>query len=175
MRMQKLEVGQLLQEGKTKYQEGVIFDFQQGGPILYLFFNRPTEKEIEAIQKGKFQVGIYCRDEVIFILTKFESMSWMDAPYSIHLSQPFEFENITEGKGFGLTTLLVDSSTGILKAIRYSGLSTEFSRKLRNAIENQKSIPWDEKAYNQKINMVYGNYRTDDLVHRADIIYKIKE
>jgi len=173
--MQKLEVGQLLQEGKTKYQEGVIFDFQQAGPLLYLFFNSPTDAEIESVKKGKFEIRFYQKDEVIFILTKFQGIPWMDAPYSIHLSQPFEFQEITEGKGFGLTTLLVDANTGILKAIRYSGLSTEFSQKLRIAIENQKSIPWDADAYHKKINMIFGNYSTDDLVNRADAIYKVKE
>jgi len=173
--MQKLEVGQLLQEGKTKYQEGVIFDFQQAGPLLYLFFNSPTETEIESIKKGEFEIGFYQKDEVIFIMAKFQGMPWMDAPYSVHLSQPFEFQEITEGKGFGLTTLLVDANTGILKAIRYSGLSTEFSRKLRIAIENQKNISWDERSYNQKIDMIYDNYSTDDLVRRADAICKVKE
>jgi hypothetical protein len=173
--MQKLKVGQLLQEGKTKYQEGVIFDFQQAGPLLYLFFNSPTETEIESIKKGEFEIGFYQKDEVIFIMAKFQGMPWMDAPYSVHLSQPFEFQEITEGKGFGLTTLLVDANTGILKAIRYSGLSTEFSRKLRIAIENQKNISWDERSYNQKIDMIYDNYSTDDLVRRADAICKVKE
>lgn len=173
--MQKLEVGQLLQEGKTKYQEGVIFDFQQAGPLLYLFFNSPTETEIESIKKGEFEIGFYQKDEVIFIMAKFEGMPWMDAPYSVHLSTPFAFEDIQEGQGFGLTTLLVDASTGILKAIRYSGLSTRFSQKLRGAIEAQNTIPWNEIKYNQKINEVYGNYSTDDLVLRADAICKIKE
>lgn len=173
--MQKLKVGQLLQEGKTKYQEGVIFDFQQAGTLLYLFFNSPTETEIESIKKGEFEIGFYQKDEVIFIMAKFQGMPWMDAPYSVHLSQPFEFQEITEGKGFGLTTLLVDANTGILKAIRYSGLSTEFSRKLRIAIENQKNISWDERSYNQKIDMIYDNYSTYDLVRRADAICKVKE
>lgn len=173
--MRKLEIGQLLEEGKTKYQEGVVFDFQHGSPLLYLFFNRPTIKEIEAVKSGKFEVGFYVKDEVIFILAKFEGMPWMDAPYSVHLSRPFVLQDIHERQGFGLTILLVDASTGILKAIRYSGLSTEFSRKFRDAIERQNTLTWEEKTYQQKINIVYGNYSTDDLVQRADIIYKIKE
>ncbi|HRC81221.1 MAG TPA: hypothetical protein PLF27_07530 [Sedimentibacter sp.] len=170
----KLEVGQLLQNGITSYQEGIRFDFHQSGPILYLYFSRPKEKEIESIKSGKFDFGFYFKDEIIFILAKFQGMPWMDAPYSVHQSQPFTFQDIQDGKGFGLTTLLTDADTGILKVIRYSGLSTIFSKRFKDAIDTQKNMPFDKEIYCKKINAIYGNYKTKDLVTRADAIDKIK-
>lgn len=172
--MKSFEVGKLFEENKTHYQEGVKFDFTQSGPVLFLFFNRPTKNEIQSIKSGNGEVGMYVKDEVILMLFKFEGMQWMDAPYNIHLSAPFEFDVIEEGKGFGLTILLVDASTGILEVIKYIGLSTELSRKLQNAIQNQKLAQWDNVAYEKKINQIYDNYNTDDLVLRAEIIYKIR-
>lgn len=172
--MRMLEVGKLFEEGKTKYPEGVKFDFYQEGPVLYLFFNRPTEKEIESVKSGKFEIAMYAREEIIFILAKFQGMEWMDAPYSVHLSKPFEFESIETGKGFGLNTFLVDASTGILKVIRFSGLSTDFSLKFVFAIENQRRLSFDNASYEQKLNAIYGNYSTSDLVQRADAFCRIR-
>jgi hypothetical protein len=172
--MRSCEVGKLFEEGKTHYQEGVKFDFTQSGPILFLFFNRPTQKEVESVKTGKFEYGLYVKDEVIFLFFKFQGLEWMDAPYTVHLSEQFEFEEVEDGKGFALNIFLIDSSTGILEAIRLCGLSTKFSLEFQNAVQIQRNIPFDKTTYEKKINMVYGNYATSDLVQRANI-YRIKE
>lgn len=54
MPLQHFEVGSLLQPGVTRYQESVKFDFYQSGPALFIFFEKPSEKEIKAIQTGKW-------------------------------------------------------------------------------------------------------------------------
>lgn len=170
---QKFEVGQLFQ-GKTNFPEGVKFDFDQSGALLFLFFNKPSAKEIESVKSGKLEIGLYQKDEIIFILLKFQGMEWMDAPYSIHLSSPFEFAELQEGLGFGTTIFLVDATTGILKVMRYIGLSTEFSRKLKDAILKQKEMTFDKTLYNKRLNEIYGNYSTSDLVRRAEVFCRIK-
>jgi hypothetical protein len=172
--MQKFEVGKLFQEGVTKAEEGTKFNFDQSGASLYLFFNMPTDREVEEIRAGRFEIGIYQKDEVIFILFKIAGGSWMDAPYTVHLSQSFDLEEIQEGQGFGLTILLVDSSTGILKVIRQIGLGTDISRRLKEMIEKQKSQPFDQNVYQRKITQIYGNYNTDDLVQRMEVSYRVK-
>lgn len=172
--MRKLEVGQLFEEGKTKYNEGTRFDFQQSGPILYLFFSRPSERETEWIRAGKFELGFTEKDEIIFMLFKFGGMNYVDAPYSVHLSKEFTFDELQEGMGFGLNVNLIDASTGILKVIRYVGLSTDFSRRFMKAVERQRKIDFDKTKYFAAIQQIYGNYSTDDLVQRADAWCKIK-
>lgn len=168
--MQNYEVGKLFEQGRTRYQETIKFDFTQGGPILFVILDRPSEKEIENIRSGKMQIGIYTKDEIIFMLFKFGSLNWVDAPYSVHLSKPFDFMELSERKGYGLQILLIDASTGILKVIRYIGLPTAFSKKFKQAVLEQKERPFDNIKYDQKINAIYGNYSTDDLVERANII-----
>jgi hypothetical protein len=172
--MRKHEVGELFEEGKTRYNEGVIFEFTQSGPILLMFFNHPTENEIASIKSGKLELAFLEKDEVIFILSKFQGMSWIDAPYTVHLSKPFTFDNMTPDQGFGLTIYLIDASSGILKAIRYVGLSNDFSGKLKATILRQKEMSFDAIAYNRRINTIYANYSTDDLVRRAETFCKIK-
>lgn len=164
------KVGELFEAGNTKYKEGVKFDFRQDGAILILFYNSPEEKELIDISKGTLRIGMYIKDEVIFMLFKFGSQNWIDAPYSIHISKPFKFDSIVEGSGIGLHIFLVDAANGILKAMRLVGLPTKFSKSFQKATLEQKQLKFDKNKYAQKINMVYGNYNTDDLVERAEII-----
>lgn len=172
MQLRHLEVGQLFEPGRTHYDEGVKFEFTQGGPILLIFFDRPTEKEVESIRSGKFIMKFYDTDNIIFMLFKFRSLNWIDAPYNIHLSPSFTFEPMSETQGFGLQIYLVDAATGILKVIRYIGLGHEFSIRLRDAILSQKSRPFDEGIYNFKINDIYKRYRPEDLAEFARWYYK---
>jgi len=168
------EVGKLYKEGVTSYQEGTKFDFTKSGAILELFFERPSEKEIEDVKAGRFEMGFYEKEDLIFMLFKFGNGPYMDAPYSVHLSEPFEFMKIEPGFGFGLTILLIDSSTGILKAVRYVSLSTDFSQRFKLAVERQKKMSFNKDLYLLKIQSVFNNYSTKDLVSRADAWCKIK-
>ncbi len=172
---QKFEVGSLYKPKKTNYNEGTRFDFLQSGAVLELFYDRPTPGEIQDVTKGRFELGFYEKDEVIFMLFRFGSGQYMDAPYTAHLSAPFEFmEKIEQGLGFGLNVFLVDAATGILRAMRYVGLSNDFSQRFKKAVERQKKQGFDKTAYAAAIQMVYANYSTKDLARRADAWCKIK-
>jgi hypothetical protein len=172
--MNKFEVGKLFEEGKTQYSEGTRFDFRQDGAVLILFFDRPTSQEIEQIKTGRFEIGFFEKDEIIFMLSRLGSMNYIDAPYSVHLSKPFSFDELREGMGFGLNIFLVDASNGILKALRYIGLSTDFSCRLQKAIVGQKTMKFDRRAYDMKLQHIYANYSTNDLVGRAEAWCRIK-
>lgn len=169
MQLRHLEVGQLFEPSVTHYNEGVKFDFTQGGPILLIFFEHPTAKEVESIRSGKFTMKFYDTDNIIFMFFKFGSLNWMDAPYTVHLSQPFGFskELKQENIGFGLQIYLVDAATGILKVIRLIGLGHEFSSLLRDAILKQKETPFNRGVYMFKLNELCKRYSTNELVEYA--------
>jgi len=171
--LRHLEVGQLFEPGRTHYDEGAKFEFTQGGPVLFIMFERPTEKEVEAVRVGKFIMKFYEHDNIIFMLFKFEGVPWIDTPYNINLSPPFEFEPMGETQGFGLQIYLIDAATGILKVIRYIGLGHEFSVRLRDAMEKQKVIPFNMGTYNFKVNDAYKRYTSDQFAEFAKWYYKI--
>lgn len=174
MNMEKFEVGQLLQEGVTKYEECVKFGFSQAGADMTVFFNRPTNNEIEAVKTGKLEIAFYEKEGIIFFLSKFQGLNWMDSPYNVHLSQPYDFEDIPSDMGLSLTILLTDASTGIIKTIRYVGLGNKFSLDLQAAILKQKELQLQGELYYKKLQKVYANYSTSDLVKRASHFYKVK-
>jgi len=172
--MEKFEVGKLFREGIIKYEECVKFGFGETGGDMPIFLSSPSEKEIESIKNEKLEIAFYEKDEIIFFLSKFYGMYWMDAPYTVHLAQPFEFMDITEDMGYSLTIFLVDAATGILKAGRYIGLGHKFSIELKNAILRQKELPFNKELYYKKVQDVYANYYTHDLVRSAIHFYKVK-
>lgn len=167
------EVGKLLQEGKTKYEEGCRFDFLPDGPVFMIFYKSPVEKEIWDITKGLMSVGMYITDDVLLMLFKFGNQNWIDSPYNINLSKPFEFNEVEDGMGFGLNIFLVDASTGILKGMRLVGWSTKFSKLFKDTVLKQKESSFDKTDYGKNINNIYANYKTSELVKRANIIEKI--
>lgn len=175
--LRHLQVGKLFESGRTHYDEGLKFEFEQSGPILFIFFNRPTEKEIETIRAGKFKIGFYETEGIIFILSKFGSLKWFDTPYNIHLSPPIKFaEELDANKtlGFGLQIFLIDAATGILKVIRYIGLGHDFSIRLRDEMLKQKQSPFNQDTYIFRLNELYKRYSTDQLVEYARYFFKIE-
>jgi len=171
--MHKYEVGQLFRPGIIRYNEETHFDFLQNGAVLTLFFDRPTPQEIEDVRSGRFEIGFCEKSGIIFMLFRFGSGQYMDAPYNVHLSRPFTFEDPEPGMGYGLTVFLVDAATGILQAIRYVGLSRDFSNRFQKVVERQKEEPFNRAEYDAKLNYIYRNYSTRDLLKFADAWCKI--
>lgn len=161
--MEKLEVGKLFREGCTRCQEGIRFDINDAGCDLYIYFSNPSNEEIQDIKDGKFKAGYYTEDNAIFMLFKFGNLTWMDAPYSIHLSKNLtNFQLFDGGQGLALHVYFIDANTGILKVMRLIGLKTRFSIQLIEAVEKQKKMPYQDYQYN--INSIMAKYSTKDLV-----------
>lgn len=172
--MQSYEVGKLFEEGKTQYQEGIKFDFNQGGGTLYILYDRPKQKEVEEIRKGRLQMGILYKQDIIFLLFKFGNLNWMDAPYSYQLSEPHELSTPEDDTGYSMTVLLIDAATGILKVVRQIGWPTKMSRQFHDYVAQQRNRDFSNHLYNAKLNEIYKNYTTNYLVGVADI-YKVRE
>lgn len=169
MNLRHFEVGKLFEPGKTHYKEAVKFEFTKAGPVLLLFFDAPTPKEIDSVAGGDLRIGFDEKNEIIFLLLKFEGMPWMDAPYSIHLSPPVDLAEVEEGTGYGLQIFLVDSSTGILKAMRIIGLGTEWSRRFKEAVERQRETAFDAGIYDAKIQNIYRSFTPKDLAETVPL------
>ncbi|MEG0051192.1 MAG: hypothetical protein RR712_03355 [Terrisporobacter sp.] len=171
--MQSLKVGEQFKENINKYDEGCKFDITDSGCILTIFYNNPTEEEINDIKIGKIQYGYYRENNVIFMLFKFGGQEWMDCPYSIHLSKSLtELQKIEEGLGYAINIYLVDAATGIINAIRLIGSNTRFSKMLIKDLLKQKEMRIDN--YEINLNAIYNKLSTKELVKRADIICKIE-
>lgn len=138
--------------------------------------NRPTFKEKLAFKSGTpYQFNFVVVDDIIFFLSRFGTLNWMDEPFNIHLypdgrAQLLEAPGPTQG--YGLYIMLIDSSTGIIEHQRAIGLDHDLSMRLRDAIIHQPVIP----DYDQRLQRIMAQYSTMDLVALANgqPVYRVK-
>ena len=80
-----LQRGAVLPKELVPTQDGIRFSFD-GRFILMYAFDRPTVEEKQAFKSGNpCQFGLAVVDDVIFFLSRFGTLKWMDAPFNIHL------------------------------------------------------------------------------------------
>lgn len=162
--MNKYEIGQVLEKLRGS-AEGVRFDIADDGASLTICFETPNNQEIGDIKNGDLQFGLFVKDNIIFLLSKFGKMNWMDAPYHIALSKNLNtLLTIDEGLGYACNIALVDTRTGEIKALRLISFSTDFSRKLRGEIVEQSNKPFNNQEYSFNLNNIMKNYTTKDMV-----------
>lgn len=159
------KVGQVVEEFKN-HNECVQFDLRDDGAVLLVFFNRPTEKEIQQFASGSnFEIRFTELYGVIMLTVKIGTLNWMDAPYTSHLSKYLtRFQLPNENEGLGLTVMLIDAQTGEIKYMGLLGLSEEFTRQLLGVVLEHKMGSFDRKAYDNAIKQIYTRYTTEDIV-----------
>ena len=140
--MQIVAIGKPLFEERTELPEAVEYSYQSGDHTLLLSMKNLHPQEIEAVREAEAEFGLYCENGVIFLLYRFgEALPWSDSAFSwwnvaeedrrIPALQTNPAERIL------LKIILVESATGIVKAIRVTTLSPVFTEKLHDAIREQ--------------------------------------
>lgn len=172
--MFQYEVGKTVEDFKNNV-EGVNFDINDNGATMLVFFQNPTEEEIEQFKSGNnFEIRFTELYDVIMITVKIGNLNWMDAPYSPHLSKNLKkFQIPNEGQGLALTLVLVDSATGEIKNLRLLSLSERFTRRFLGTIMEQKTKEFDEYKYNNSINKIFTTYQTNQIVKLSKEYCKI--
>lgn len=168
-----LEVGQVMQEYKG-HAEGVQFNMDDTGATMLVFFNNPTPKEKEQFKsENKFEIRFLDINDAVIITVKIGNLEWMDAPYSPHLSKNLTvLQEITEGTGYSLTLVLINSVSGKIETMRLIGLNTRFSQNLRNAILKLREKPFDRTYYRNTLNNIFARFTTKKLVDMSANYYK---
>lgn len=171
--MRAFEVGKLFGEGKIRHREGVKFDFDQSGGTLLVFYNKPTPKEVLAFKAGDAGLGILYLRDIIFLMFKFGDESWMDVPYTCHLSPPFVFDPLKDRQGFNMTVFLVDANSGVLEVARLIGWPNRMSKLFKEYVLDQQEKTFDSHEYDAVLRAIYQSRSTRDLVKIADT-FKIR-
>lgn len=167
--MFKIAVGDKIKEF-IKNDEGAVFDMADDGGILIIFFNNPTVQEIEQIRYGNLRFGMFTKENIIFILVKFGTLEWIDCPYHVKLSQNLtNIYDIEHGQGYGLAIIFANSLNGEVKALRQVGLGHEYSKRLKENIEEQQEEKFNIVEYDKKLNEIMNTYCTRDMVNYSEI------
>lgn len=168
--MEQISVGDIHESWKSG-ADGYIMEYsQECGLILSVFLNSISSLERKQFATEKpFEIRSVVVDGIMFFCLKFGDMEWADCAFSPNIySEPPEFGEIEEGKGFALNILLIDSGAGQLLNIRTIGLGHGFSVRFQTwcKLSLQSALAYEE--YMERIDVVYTKYSTLDLVGMCD-------
>lgn len=166
--MQIGQVGQPYIPGQVKLEEQIRYRLDNEGHGLLIVKAGISGQEIENIQSGAVELGIYIDGPIIFLLFKFGSSKWNDAPYSWHTVpagiRVYPQEALDTGT---LKVMLVDAADGLVKAVREVVLTSQFADKLNEVITVQANCSFNGLSYAKHINMVYNQYTAEDMREMA--------
>jgi hypothetical protein len=157
--------------GITNWPEGTMFNVDAPGHWLIYFYSSPSRVEIQSIQQGDAQFGLFMADSVIFLLHQFGEMPWNDSSYSIWLVAEEErrLPEFSDHLHALLRVVMADTATGLVAALRALTFSAEFTKALHQAIHIQASLPWDKARHEQIIKDTYSKFTTDGMVRQSRI------
>jgi hypothetical protein len=151
--MQLLKVGQPYMPERRSWPEAADYNFRSGQHELQLFLSGPTPGEVAAIQAGPVEFGMSVEPEGLFVVTRFGRTLAFDSSYQWHRVDPAErvppppHEETSPALRAVLAIVLVDASTGIVRALRAVSYSPEFTRALHRAIADQAAAPFDAQVH----------------------------
>lgn len=160
--------------------DGCVFDYDNGGPFIKMFFDRPTEKEIEDVRHGKLQMGYYVRDNAIFIVAKFGHIEWVDMPFNVRRYERLAASELDlsltfgEKEGLSILIMMVDSHDGTIKVLRQISSSHRFAVGLMKEMVAQTSMPYNDIDFQATVDSVYESLMPEDIAARADVMFRIK-
>lgn len=145
------------------------YNYLDYGHELRLFFNSPTYDEVEAVKRGRAELALVVEGQIIFFLYRFSpGIPWSDAPYTIHLVPESRRQIPTESGKVLLTVVLSEAASGIVRAIRATTLSDDFTAALHEAIRDQAAENWDKAEYDRQLRIAYAeNPTTETMLARA--------
>lgn len=158
-----------------------LFEGQQGchlhpNPLTLVFAYRDVvDSEVAAFRDGACHFYAQELEGLISVITHIDRLGWGDALFvpqsALDAFQPPD-DNLNTG--YGVTMLLVEATTGILKAMRLIGLGHEFSRGLYEMWSRSKDLPQFTQAdFNARAATVMQRFPTpQSLAPRARYEYR---
>jgi hypothetical protein len=173
--MYQYEVGGYLYGQPRTIKDCCILNYDPSGPTLVIAMTGMTSKEAKKIRQGKIEFKLFEREGILFLLTQIPgAMDWSDAPFHIGLYSDGRTvpEEIPDGGGWGLTVIGIEARDSIIKALRFIGLGTDFSRKMIDIIKRQQGRRVSAVEHHNKLNQIYREYDCEKMARRSIAYYK---
>lgn len=140
----ELQVGALYDPSRGRWPEGATLRGSADGYELVIRFSYPSPHEVGAVALGRGVFGFYEQDDVLLGLYRFwradsESIdidaddTWDSIPWSVAQVEPHGWSQPPRAVPCTLKVVLVNASTGIIRAIRSFPLPEPLSTALQTA------------------------------------------
>jgi hypothetical protein len=141
--MYAVKVGGLYDPNMRRWPEGAAWIYHQGRHELVLRFDDPSAAEIAAVAAGAGAVAFFEHGAVLLGLYRFGegAIEWSDVPM-----EPHAWNAMPSGEQVPIAFVLLDASTGIVRALRVlllpSGFATALATAARKARDSYDPQRW---------------------------------
>ncbi len=143
----------------TNIREGQRFSFDGENAQIVILRKNLDEDLIQIFEENKVFFQIFLKEEIIFILIKFDELKWIDIPFIADEKLKLKFpENTT---GYNCEILLANPMSGKLYVKREDKFSIGLSKALFWAAYKQIKNP--PKNIISKINKVHSMFSSDEM------------
>ncbi len=145
---------------------------------IMLFRDRPSAAEIEKFSNSReLELGmLYYRKQILFAF-KTDTLGCVDMTYATQLTQIVgmqELHDYPEPRGgLAINLLLLDSSNGEIKDLRFLSTDIPFHRKFAEVVRDKMEGIYSRTADIKELEAIYKKYPTsEDMMKACDIRYK---
>ena len=147
-------------ESRTVYvPEGAFLDCFESGLRLTISYHSPTPDYIKQVKRGECQFRLVPYGKVLFLMSKFGSLDWIDSPFNIQ-SQPEDCRMLdsifTHGNQCSLIVRIV--LAGHDHGARMVLWSREFSSAFHALIVQQQLQHFDSLTYDLAVSRAYAAF-----------------
>jgi hypothetical protein len=155
--------------------EGLLATLHGAGLLFTFFVTDPTDKEVDDVEHGAFQLRAAHDTHTILFLLQLGSQQWCDCPFSMYRSAVRQIPpDPGEGYSWPIEIVLVDSATNIIKAMRLVTANRAFCLQLGEWMHDQLSRPDDPDLHAKQVQH-YMRSTTKGLAQRATLKYAQRE
>jgi hypothetical protein len=140
--------------GQPPYPEGADYHFGSHGHELRIFLARTGRKTIEAFRRGPVEFGLLAEPEGLFLMARFGPSLSFHCPYHWHRTAEATGDRTmppnpedTSLPVRPIHIVLIEATTGIVRAIRMVSFSPEFTWAIHRAITDQAAGPYDRAGH----------------------------
>lgn len=151
---------------------GAQWRLSEDGVELNLFLADPTAQEIKAVQTGRARFALTAGDHALILAHQFSPMPWSDSPWQACRQNDVTtgIAAVPPGQHLAVTVIIVDSTTGLIAAVRLTSWIAEFATAVSDAIRRQNRNRSTDREGAAEIDAWYRRYpTTKELVRAADI------
>lgn len=156
--MKNYTTGKCYEEFQIK-NEISIMNFSKNNADIFIFKKTPDKDFIQNVENSNPFFQIYTKNNIVFLLIKFDNLDWTDIPY-IHQNEiPDIIKDDTSG--YSCKIFLIDNVTGKVILKRHTCFSNGLSKAFYYAIlEQQKHLP---KNIKEKINSIRASFHPNEI------------
>lgn len=171
-----LEVGKPYPATLPDEDESVL-EFSKEGPQLRLFFSDVSDEMVESVIHDECHLGLIRSGDVAVVPWKIGEHLLGDTQFHVYLYPPETrptADILSKDACYEVQIVLVDRSTGIIRALRTVKLSPWFSKVLNEVIVYQLGNHIEREAYDAQVSMYQTRYPSvEDALRAAEVFEKV--